>query len=78
MLEAFIGLLILGFLSFTVKYWLYFKKFRKNKKLNELASMNRRDFEYYIAKTLKRKGWQKVKVNKGRQDGGYDISGYQD
>lgn len=78
MFEAMIGLILLGCLAFLVKFWYSFKIFKKNKQLHELASMNRRDFEYYVAQTLKRKGWRKVKVNKGSQDGGYDVSGLQD
>ncbi len=77
MLQAMIALLLLGCLAFVVKFWYSFKIFKKNKKLNELATMNRRDFERYIAWVLKKKGWKKVRLNKGSQDGGYDVSGYQ-
>ena len=76
MLEGFIVILAAGLLAFAVKYRQTYLKFRSDKDLHQLASMNRRDFEIYISKSLKRQGWKNVKVGKGSQDGGYDVSGF--
>ena len=72
-----IGLAVLGILTLGIKWWYDFQKFKNDRTLHQLASMHRRDFEIYVSKALKRKGWKKVKVNKGSQDGGYDVSGFQ-
>lgn len=76
MLEGFLILIAAGLLAFGFKYRHSYQKYKADKTLHQLASMNRRDFEIYISKILKKQGWEKIKVGKGSQDGGYDVSGF--
>jgi len=62
MLGGFIALLVAGFLAFAIKWWWAYRRFKADKTLYQLSCMNRRDFEIYISKSLKRHGREKVKV----------------
>lgn len=75
MLQLLLIVLFLGIGAFGIKHYLYFRKYRTEKELHQLAQMNRRDFEIYIAESLKKKGRKNIKVGKGVKDGGVDVSG---
>ena len=45
----------------------------QKRKVTDLSKLHRREFEWYVAKSLKEKGRKNVKVGKGTSDNGRDI-----
>ncbi|MEZ4924822.1 MAG: restriction endonuclease [Saprospiraceae bacterium] len=46
---------------------------RQKRKVSDLSKLHRRDFEWYVAKSLKAKGRKNITVGKGTSDNGRDI-----
>jgi HJR/Mrr/RecB family endonuclease len=51
-------------------------KMQQKMKVKNLSKLHRREFEWYVAKSLKEKGRKNTKVGKGTSDNGRDIKAY--